>query len=88
MAEETPLRLWITAKALTRGIQEMEGHRTSDRYVCVRTPAGYHQAYRIGVDAFLSLDGAIANAEARRLRRIERLKLQLAHLERKRFPQT
>jgi hypothetical protein len=85
MLKETPLRLWITAKVLTRGIQEMEGYRSGDRYVTAKTPNGFHTCYRLGVDAFLSRDEALANAEAKRLRRIERLRLQLAHLEQKRF---
>jgi hypothetical protein len=75
-------KFWLTKYALSVGVvQEVEGERTLGSYVTVR-PHGF---YSLGRDVFTDRAAAIANADARRLRKIAALERHLAKLRKMTF---
>lgn len=76
-------KYYITTYALTQGIRHVDVDLDHwDQSFVHERIGGYCRAtYKIGTDAFTSRDEAIANAEARRLKKIASLKKQIAKLE-------
>lgn len=71
---------YLTRYALSTGIREMSGkpYDTNSQYVAIN---GLYGQFRLGSEVFESLPEAIADAEQRRMNKIESLRNQIARLE-------
>lgn len=84
-------KVYITKYALTAGITENEAevkpscYNDSIYYASVVDNYGGFTSYRVGTDAFYTLEEAVNNAEKKRLKKIESLKKQIVKLEKLKF---
>lgn len=85
MAERIIETAFTIRSCLTKGVQEISGYRTSDRYFMEQLPRGWIVAHRIGVDVFFNRDQAVVAAKAKCKKRIAALKKQIEKLKTKEF---
>jgi len=77
------MKVWVTKYALSGGVEELEGSPTTEGYFSVNSRYGL-----LGrSDWYVRKDQAIADAEARRVKKIASLRKQIAKLEALRFDQ-
>lgn len=83
------MKVWVTKYALTKGILECWGEVDEDKlYVTVSFGSGNHswrQYFKMGRDAHLTREAAVAKAHEMRMRRIASLQKQIANLEQMTF---
>lgn len=85
MTERETLQAWSVRRCPNKGIEEISGYRTSDRYFMEKQDRGWGIAHRIGVDVFFSRDEAVAAAKVKCKKRIAALKRQIDKLKQKEF---
>ncbi len=76
------VKVWVTTYALTKGLLLVEGTPTSNgRYVSCRLGRRrYWTTHRVGTEAFLTEEEALADAEKRLARKLVNTKNLLARL--------
>lgn len=79
--KEGPFKAYITAQALTKGIQEKMVRRVSPTVVNVEGTMIYYRAD----EWWVSRENAVVQAEDIRLNRIDSLKRQIEKLEKMKF---
>lgn len=85
--KRAPIVVFTTKYALTGGIAEkrVAKHYSYDSRAHVYVEGDTWTSYLLGRDAFDNLPDALANAEARRLKKIASLQKQIAKLEKLNF---
>lgn len=76
---------YVTKYSLTKGIYPVEGTTTqfdsTSSYVQFKNKNNYPCCFKLDKDIFSTIDGAVADAEHRRLKKIKSLEKQIAKLK-------
>lgn len=79
-------KVYITKYALTAGIEEIEAEiKDFGNGHLMAFANGIYPSYRVGSEAFYTLEAALKNAEERRIKKIKSLKKQINKLENLKF---